>query len=257
MASGAGAVVAPQSGVVGGEFLAALDLHASQRDDPDARIRIASIVDREWLIPTRIETVHVFDEARGVVRAFERDRFDALVLAERAIPVNAETAAAMLSDAWQKRGPDEDDRRLLQRATFAGCALDVPAIVRAAASVAHALDEVRLRSALPVTVRARLDRDAPESLRLPSGRTIRLEYGEGGVSAAVKLQDLFGVSETPRIGPNRERLLLALLAPNGRPVQVTRDLESFWKRTYPEVRKELRGRYPKHKWPEVPTAALR
>ena len=63
---------------------------------------------------------------------------------------------------------------------------------------------------------------------------------------------MFGVLETPRIGGRQEPVLLALLAPNGRPVQLTRDLRSFWERTYPEVRKELRARYPKHKWPEKP-----
>ena len=85
------------------------------------------------------------------------------------------------------------------------------------------------------------------------GRTVRLEYrDDGSVSAAVKLQELFGLAETPRVGPRREPVLLELLAPNGRPVQTTRDLRSFWNRTYPEVRKELRGRYPKHRWPEDP-----
>jgi ATP-dependent helicase HrpB len=82
---------------------------------------------------------------------------------------------------------------------------------------------------------------------------VQLEYGEdGSVSAAVKLQELFGLAETPRVGPQRQPVLFALLAPNGRPVQMTRDLRSFWNRTYPEVRKELRGRYPKHPWPEDP-----
>ena len=91
---------------------------------------------------------------------------------------------------------------------------------------------------------------------MPSGRTTRLEYQEdGSVSAAVKLQELFGLAETPRIGPPAEPVLLQLLAPNGRPVQTTRDLRSFWDRTYPEVRKELRGRYPKHPWPEDPWTA--
>ena len=75
------------------------------------------------------------------------------------------------------------------------------------------------------------------------------------MSAAVKLQELFGLADTPRVGPRREPVLLALLAPNGRPVQMTRDLRSFWERTYPEVRKELRGRYPRHPWPDDPWTA--
>jgi len=75
------------------------------------------------------------------------------------------------------------------------------------------------------------------------------------VTAAVKLQELFGLADTPRLGPNQEPVIFELLAPNGRPVQTTRDLRSFWTRTYPEVRKELRGRYPKHPWPEDPWTA--
>ena len=73
--------------------------------------------------------------------------------------------------------------------------------------------------------------------------------------AAVKLQELFGLAETPRVGEAAVEVTLELLAPNGRPVQTTRDLRSFWQRTYPEVRKELRGRYPKHPWPDDPANA--
>jgi ATP-dependent helicase HrpB len=75
------------------------------------------------------------------------------------------------------------------------------------------------------------------------------------VFASVKLQELFGLAETPRIGPRSEPVTFELLAPNGRPVQTTRDLHSFWTTTYAEVRKQLRGRYPKHPWPEDPWSA--
>ncbi len=93
-------------------------------------------------------------------------------------------------------------------------------------------------------------------LPVPSGRSARLTYNDDGtVTAAVKLQELFGLADTPRLGPNHEPVIFELLAPNGRPVQTTRDLRSFWTRTYPEVRKELRGRYPKHPWPEDPWTA--
>jgi ATP-dependent helicase HrpB len=86
---------------------------------------------------------------------------------------------------------------------------------------------------------------------------VPLDYAEdGSVSASVKLQEVFGLADTPRIGPRRVAVSLALLAPNGRPVQITRDLRSFWDRTYPEVRKELRGRYPKHPWPDDPWTAM-
>jgi ATP-dependent helicase HrpB len=84
---------------------------------------------------------------------------------------------------------------------------------------------------------------------------VRVEYREAGVFAAVKLQELFGLADTPRLGPNKVPLTFELLAPNGRSVQVTKDLKSFWTRAYPEVRKELRARYPKHPWPEDPWTA--
>ncbi len=93
----------------------------------------------------------------------------------------------------------------------------------------------------------------PATIRLPGGRMAKLDYrDDGAIVASVKLQDLFGLEETPRVGPNQTPVTFELLAPNGRPVQVTRDLRSFWKNTYPQVRKELRGRYPKHAWPEEP-----
>ena len=121
---------------------------------------------------------------------------------------------------------------------------------------ARTLDAIDLAAHLTHEDARDLARLAPDTLRVPSGRTARLEYQEdGSVSAAVKLQELFGLAETPRIGPHQTPVLLQLLAPNGRPVQTTRDLRSFWDRTYPEVRKELRGRYPKHPWPDDPWTA--
>jgi ATP-dependent helicase HrpB len=279
LASGTGATIAPESGVRDGEFLVALDVHStvtrgfqpSGRDrapahvvrrpgpvDPvaDARIRIASLVDRDWLEPTASEIVHRFDQDSGKVRAFAVDRYDALVLAERPVAADPETAAGLLADAWIERGPLDEDTRLLRRLRFAGQVADLPALLRAAAYGVRSLKEVQLDRALPPDVARAIDRDAPQSLQVPSGRHMRLEYNEDGtVSASVKLQEVFGLAETPRIGPRREPVLLALTAPNGRPVQLTRDLRSFWDRTYPEVRKELRGRYPKHPWPEDPWTA--
>jgi ATP-dependent helicase HrpB len=220
---------------------------------------MASRVERDWLRPTSSDLVHRFDAASGKVRAAVVDRYDALVLAERPAPVDPEIAARLLADAWLERGPREDDGRLLRRLRFAGTdvdAVNLASLVRAAAYGARSLDEVQLARALPAEVARDLDRDAPESIPVPSGRHVRLEYNEDGtVSASVKLQELFGLADTPRVGRRREPVLLSLLAPNGRPVQLTRDLRSFWDRTYPEVRKELRGRYPRHSWPEDPWTA--
>ncbi|MEW6742949.1 MAG: ATP-dependent helicase C-terminal domain-containing protein [Planctomycetota bacterium] len=98
-----------------------------------------------------------------------------------------------------------------------------------------------------------LDREAPERLLLPSGSRARLRYETGRPPVlSAKVQDLFGVVQTPVIARGRVRCLVELLSPAMRPVQVTQDLESFWKTTYAVVRKDLRARYPKHAWPEVP-----
>jgi ATP-dependent RNA helicase HrpB len=258
LASGTGATLAPESGVRDGEFLVALDVarQPQGRGSNLAFVRIASSVDREWLTPTSSEVVHRFDRATGRVRALSLDRYEALVLAEHPLPVDPETAANLLAEAWLERGPREDDARLVRRLRFAGHEPDLATLLRTAAYGVRALDDVRLASALPPDVTRAVERDAPETIAVPSGRHVRLEYQDNGtVSATVKLQELFGLPDTPTVGPRREPVLLALTAPNGRPVQLTRDLRSFWDRTYPEVRRELRGRYPKHPWPEDPWKA--
>ena len=189
------------------------------------------------------------------MKALEVVRYDALQLAERPVAAVPEIAAKLLADAWLERGPSGDDREWLRRLRFAGDATltcrsgcdSWPGIAR------RPLTPIQLGRGLPAEIVRALDRDAPATIAVPSGRQVKLEYAEdGSVSASVKLQELFGLAETPRVGPRREPVLLALLAPNGRPVQMTRDLRSFWDRTYPEVRKELRGRYPKHPWPDDP-----
>ena len=275
LASGTGATIARESGVVGGEFLVALDVRQSPirsysalrypgirnqsaiRNPQSAMIYLASVVEREWLQPTSSEVVHRFDEASGRVKATAIDRYDALTLAERPVPADPDIAAQLLADAWLARGPRAADEQLLRRLPFAGRDADLPALVRTAARGAKTIDAIDLASALPADVLRDLDREAPEAIVVPSGRRVRLEYNDDRtVTASVKLQELFGLADTPRIGRRREPVLFALLAPNGRPVQMTRDLRSFWDRTYPEVRKELRGRYPKHPWPEDPWNAV-
>src|SRR5206468_2487974 len=98
-----------------------------------------------------------------------------------------------------------------------------------------------------------LDEVAPERWKLPSGRTGRIEYAAGQAPRlSAKLQEFFGMKETPRIAKGKVPLVVLLLAPNQRPVQTTTDLAGFWERLYPQVRKELMRRYPRHPWPENP-----
>jgi ATP-dependent helicase HrpB len=111
----------------------------------------------------------------------------------------------------------------------------------------------RLEQRLPGNAARLLDQAAPLRLRLPSGRQARIRYpADKPPYAASRLQDFFGLDETPRIANGKVPLVLHLLAPNHRPVQVTTDLAGFWERLYPQVRKELMRRYPKHAWPERP-----
>lgn len=104
--------------------------------------------------------------------------------------------------------------------------------------------------------RERLERDAPTHLSVPSGSRLRLRYHPGEAPVlAVKLQEMFGLADTPRIPGGRIAVTLHLLSPAQRPIQVTQDLRGFWDRTYHEVKKELKGRYPKHPWPDEPWSA--
>lgn len=108
---------------------------------------------------------------------------------------------------------------------------------------------------LPWPLPQRLEEQAPHHLSVPSGSSIRLDYSETPPILAVRLQELFGLADTPRIAQGRQIVKLHLLSPARRPVQVTQDLASFWSKTYQEVKKDLKGRYPKHYWPEDPMVA--
>ncbi|TYT26523.1 ATP-dependent helicase HrpB [Luteimonas viscosa] len=152
--------------------------------------------------------------------------------------------------------PDLSDETLLAtrddwlRPLFAGA-------TRLDALSAEAFGEA-LRARLDWALRQRVEQLAPARIAVPSGQERRIEYALGADGApqapvlAVKLQELFGLAETPRIADGRMPLTLHLLSPAGRPLQVTQDLRGFWERTYPEVRREMKGRYPRHPWPEDP-----
>jgi ATP-dependent helicase HrpB len=136
-------------------------------------------------------------------------------------------------------------------------------VVTHACSGLRTIEEVR-RVAIVQLLRGRLspqharimDELAPEALTVPSGNRIRLLYEpDRPPILAVRLQELFGWTETPRVAKGRVPVLLQLLGPNFRPVQLTDDLRSFWANTYFHVRKELRARYPRHAWPDDPLSA--
>jgi len=116
---------------------------------------------------------------------------------------------------------------------------------------------VILTSILEWELQQKLDKLAPQKMEVPSGSMIRLQYSMDGSDPVmeVRLQELFGLLETPTVNDGRTKVLIHLLSPGYKPVQVTQDLRSFWKNTYHEVRKELHRRYPKHSWPEDPWTA--
>lgn len=255
LASGHGAVLGGESGVRDAEFIVAIDVHAGRRGETaEATIRMASTIDSEWLVATDVRLEH--EIVNGRVRAKERTYYGAIELVERPAAPDPLEAATLLAAAYESRGWRDDDLQLFRRLRFAQIGHEPKAMLSRAAQGKHALEEIDLRDALEWSAAHELERRAPESLAVPSGRTTRLEYHEdGSVSAAIKLQELFGLAESPRLGPRQEPVVFELLAPNGRPVQKTRDLRSFWNTTYQDVRKELRGRYPRHPWPEDPWTA--
>ena len=108
---------------------------------------------------------------------------------------------------------------------------------------------------MPPAARRLLEEIAPERIRLPGGRQVRVHYERGQPPwIASRLQDFFGMRQSPTVARGAPPVVVHLLAPNQRPVQMTTDLAGFWQRLYPQVRRELSRRYPKHRWPEDPRA---
>ena len=229
--------------------------------------------------------------ANDVFEAFEEVRFDAIVLERRAVAVNAEDALPALLATARARGiaalPWNDAAaRLRARVDWLRRAMPdagLPDVADAALLdsletwLAPVMDGKRKLDALSPEglsnafaglldwpQRKFLDEAAPDAITVPSGMTRKLDYtvaahNDDAIASpvlAVKLQELFGLAETPRIAHGRVPLMLHLLSPAGRPIQVTQDLRGFWDRTYPEVKKELKGRYPKHPWPDDPWSAM-
>lgn len=252
LATGSGARLSPASGVRNADYLVALDVRGA--DGRDTIVQLASGVERDWLEPTHVER-RVWVDDSGRLRAVRIVKYDALTLQEQPDAIQPEDRT-VLAEAWRAASRTEDEAQLLARIAFTGATFDLDGALATAVATAHSLDAIDLADAVPWDIRQRLLTDAPARLPLPSGRTAALVYGsDGSVRTAVKLQELFGLAETPRVGVRRTPVVFELLAPNGRPVQTTQDLRSFWNTTYADVRKELRARYPRHPWPEDPWTA--
>lgn len=285
LANGRGVRLHDNTALFGEPWLVALDLRYEEKDslilaaapfDP-------ALLERDYAERFRRERVVRWNGAKKAVEAFEERRFAALLLDRRQVGVTAADAVPALIAAVRAEGlavlPWSDHARELRRRVESlreWCPeLGLPDLGDAALlarldewlapyldgkSRLEALRADELSQALAAMLdydqRRALDAHAPVALRVPSGNERRLDYVPGQPPVlAVKLQELFGLADTPRIAQGRVAVTLHLLSPAQRPIQVTQDLKGFWERTYPEVKKELKGRYPKHPWPDDPWSA--
>ncbi|HUJ25198.1 MAG TPA: ATP-dependent helicase C-terminal domain-containing protein, partial [Myxococcales bacterium] len=253
--AGGGSAQLPQELAGLPEFVVAVEAE-ERRDRGRARtfVRIAAPVAPELLLDrAREETQLTWSGERERVEEVTRLLYDQVVLEETRRP--AHVPEMLLKHAENIPDP-ESISALRARAEIAGIALrDVEQARRAVAARVASLSELRetdfAAELLTAQERALLDRLAPASVTLPGGRKVRVEYVAGQPPAIrSRLQDFFGMRQTPSIAGGRVPLTLHLLAPNGRAQQVTQDLAGFWERHYPAVRRELMRKYPKHAWPE-------
>jgi ATP-dependent helicase HrpB len=278
LASG-GSAQLEQESATHGEFLVALDID-ERSDRAVPLVRLASRYRPEWILdlfPERVkaeETV-AWNRESERVEQINSLKYDELTLDEtRSQPTDTDVASRMLIDkaleAGFRRFVSEDDvDRFLARVRFASeHSPEFPAeevIVRAAlgnlgrgltsfAELRDATSNGGLLFAVQAQVDlALLDELAPSHIQLPRGRRVRVEYEEGlPPSISSRLQDFFGFNQQFTVARGAVPVVMKLLAPNHRPVQVTTDLPSFWKNLYPQLRRELGRRYPKHAWPENP-----
>ena len=255
--------------------VAALEMKTS------ARIRMAAVLDPASLPPglaRRVtETVETsLDPVSGSILARRRRRLGALVLEDRSGPPDAAEAAAALLEAVARdpsRLPWTEEARSVQArlVLMHGLEPDLwPASDDAALLAAppdwlgphlHGLTRlsdlarldlgVLLLDRLDWSLRSRLDRELPTHLALPGGRAV-VDYAEPVPLAAARAQHFYGLAETPRLAGGRIPLRLALLSPAGRPIAITADIGGFWRGAWADARRDMRGRYPKHNWPENP-----
>ncbi len=285
LANGRGAWLPDDDPLAASEWLVAAELDGRARE---SRIFRAAGIDRRGLENALGEhiadhDITEWDNRRGTVVVRHQRRLGALVLEQREGDApTAEQRAAGLVEAARRKGLDalnwtDAARGLTARVEFlrrqdpdAWPAFDETSLTRKLsgwlapflAGLTHwreveKLDLVpALEHRLGHARKRELDRMAPTRIEIPTGQAMRLDYGaESGPVLAVKLQAVFGWSETPRVTDGQVPIVLHLLDPAGRPLAVTSDLASFWENAYPEVARQMRGRYPKHPWPDNPLSA--
>jgi ATP-dependent helicase HrpB len=289
MVGGGGVRLGPESGVWQSEFFVALDARHDERNPrSEAVVRIASAIRVEWLgelFPQSIRRVQsaTFDESRGKVVGLRQTFYRDLLIDEtKDAAVDPEQAAAALAEALRPRAreifaADESAQNILARVALlrqhmpeqpwpAFDDAELGQILADGAQGKRGIEDLKRASLAPLLTNRLhypldrlLEQHAPTAIEVPTGNRIKLEYAPppGGKPPilAVRLQELFGMIDTPRVAGGRVPVVLHLLGPNYRPVQITEDLRSFWTTTYFQVRKDLRVRYPKHSWPDDPLTA--
>ncbi len=286
LANGRGAVVDPASALSREPFLAVAEISGTAAR---GRVMLAAPLTLdaiEALFAERIEgdAEISFDEASATLRARHRRRLGAIALAEQQIKVEPddETARMLAQGAvgcglerlpWNKPLRQWRDRVMFLRSAEGGDwpdlsdhALSEAATEWLASALAGktALSELSsdefvqtLHGLLPWALRRRLDLEAPTHFAAPSGSSVAIDYhAPEGPKLSIRVQELFGLHNHPTIAAGRVPLVVELLSPANRPVQVTRDLAGFWRGSYGAVRAEMKGRYPRHPWPDDPLTAV-
>jgi ATP-dependent helicase HrpB len=285
MANGRGAALEPHLALARAPFLAVAEIAGGAAS---ARILAAAIITPEELAAsagTRIAAREevVVDPAAKALRARSVRRLGAVLLGEKPLPVPAtDEAARILARGLAGLGMaalpwSEATRQLRDRVAFlrpaegpewpdvsdAALAAGIeewlsPHLLgtRGLADLSPGALRDALEALIPWDKRRRLDEEAPTHITVPTGSTVPVDYAaEGGPAVSVRVQELFGLATHPAIGGGRVPLVLNLLSPAHRPIQVTRDLPAFWRGSWRDVRSEMRGRYPKHPWPEDAASA--
>ncbi|MFN0102263.1 MAG: ATP-dependent helicase HrpB [Bryobacteraceae bacterium] len=284
LAGGGAAQLSDLSGVRDASLLVALDIEY-RKDRGQPLIRLASKVAPNWLLdlfPDRLDSRDEVEWNRVAerVESVSALTFDGFVIEEsRSGAADMALAARLLAEKAVEAGlaqfaGAEELESLLSRWRFAAMHGAPPApdetaqreALETACYGSKSFAELRgllgdgglrrvLLEGLTAAQRELVDRLAPERIRLPGGRQVKVQYVDGQPPwVASRLQDFFGMRQTPTVADGRVNVVVHLLAPNHRPVQMTQDLAGFWERLYPQVRKELGRRYPRHSWPENPLA---
>ena len=286
LANGRGARLLEESSLFGEPWMVVVDLRFDERDSLilAAAPFDESVLERDFGDAFRRERKVRWNRDTRAVEVFEERRFAGITLDRRSVPARAEDTVPALIAAVRELGLDalpwsDSAIELRQRVEFlrrhaAESGLpdfsDKALLASLETWLAPALADKRrldglraeelsnaLAAKLDYAQRRLLDEQAPTTIKVPSGIERRVSYAiDAAPVLAVKLQELFGLAESPRVANGRVGVTLHLLSPAGRPIQVTQDLRGFWERTYPEVKKELKGRYPKHPWPDDPWTAV-